>query len=219
MSDLKYAAVIFDLDGTLTYTLEDLWLSTNYALRQYHIPERTLEEVRRFVGNGVETLMRRAVGHALSEDQFQRCFSTFKDYYVLHCQDHTRLYDGIASLLAELKRRGYRIAIVSNKLQAGVDELYERYFRGCVDLALGEQLGIRRKPAPDMVEKVLRLLNVRSEEAIYVGDSEVDIQTARNSHLPCVSVLWGFRDKAQLTTAGATCFIQRPDELISILEN
>ena len=219
MSVKQYTTVIFDLDGTLTYTLEDLWLSTNYALRQFHLPERTLEEVRCFVGNGVETLMRRAVGHALAEAHFQRCFSTFKDYYVLHCQDHTRLYDGIAALLAELKARGYRIAIVSNKLQAGVDELYERYFRGCVDVALGEQPGIRRKPAPDMVEKVLRLLNVRPDEALYVGDSEVDIQTARNSRLPCVSVLWGFREKKQLLAAGATCFIQRPEELINILEN
>ena len=210
-------AVVFDLDGTLLNTLEDLAAATNWALRSNGMPERTLDDVRRFVGNGVRRLMEQAVPAGIDEARFELVFSDFKRYYVAHCQDKTCLYDGIAEMLTALKARGYHLAIVSNKLQAGVDELYERYFRGTVEVAVGERPAMQRKPAPDMVLTALKAMGVAVSEAIYVGDSDVDLATARNSGLPCVSVLWGFRDRPFLEAHGATCLIERPDQLLNLL--
>ena len=210
-------AVIFDLDGTLTDTLQDLCDSTNYALRQMGWPERSLAEVRCFVGNGVRKLIERAVPEFISNKDFEQCFSIFQAYYLEHCQDTTCLYEGVAEMLCDIHSQGYKTAIVSNKLQAGVDELYQAYFRDVVDVAIGEREGVRRKPAPDMVCLALRELGMNKDEAVYVGDSEVDVETARNSGLPCISVLWGFRDRDQLVEAGATTFIHHPRELLEIL--
>lgn len=212
-------AIVFDLDGTLTDTLQDLCNSTNYALSQMGWPKRTLDEVRRFVGNGVRRLIEQAVPDGTSAEDFSCCFTHFQQHYLVHCQDYTCLYPGVADMLREVHVRGYRTAIVSNKLQAGVDELYQTYFKDVIDVTIGEREGIRRKPAPDMVALALRELEVESSEAIYVGDSEVDVQTARNAGLPCISVLWGFRDREQLVEAGATTFIQHPSELLPVLEN
>jgi len=209
--------VIYDLDGTLTDTLQDLMESTNHALRTMGWPERTMEEIRRFVGNGVKTLIERAVPQSINNKEFEQCFKAFRAHYLVHCQDNTCLYPGVDEMLREVHALGCKTAIVSNKLQAGVDELYETYFRSVVDVAIGEREGIRRKPAPDMVELALSTLGVGKQDAIYVGDSEVDIQTARNSGLPCISVLWGFRDRPTLEAAGATTFIEKPSELLSIL--
>lgn len=211
-------SIIFDLDGTLTDTLRDLCDSTNFALRQMGWAERSLAEVRRFVGNGVRRLIERAVPQDVSNDDFEQCFKFFQTHYLEHCQDQTCLYEGVAEMLREVHEAGYKIAIVSNKLQAGVDELYETYFRGVVDVAIGEREGIRRKPAPDMVELALKELNADKCETVYVGDSEVDVQTAHNSGLPCISVLWGFRDRQELEEAGATTFIKHPSELLEILK-
>ena len=210
-------AVIFDLDGTLTDTLQDLCNSTNYALRQMGWRERSLGEVRRFVGNGVRKLIERAVPEGISEADSEHCFSIFQQHYLLHCQDTTCLYDGVAEMLRDVHTAGLRTAIVSNKLQAGVDELYQTFFHDVVDVAIGEREGIRRKPAPDMVELALQELGVDKFEAVYVGDSEVDVRTALNSGLPCISVLWGFRDRDELQEAGATLFINHPRELLEIL--
>lgn len=210
-------AVIFDLDGTLTYTLQDLWLSTNYALSQMFFPTRTIDEVRRFVGNGVRRLMEQAVPDGIDAQQFEQCFEHFRRHYVAHCQDHTCLYDGIAQLLRQLKEQGVPMAIVSNKLQAGVDELYVRYFRDTIAFAIGEQPSLQRKPAPDMVHAALHRLGVSAAEAVYVGDSEVDLLTARNAGLPCISVLWGFRDRNQLLEAGARTLVSTPQELLHTL--
>ena len=209
--------IIFDLDGTLTDTLRDLSASTNYALRQMGWGERTLAEVRRFVGNGVRKLMERAVPEGVSETDFERCFSIFQAHYLEHCQDSTCLYEGVAEMLQAVHAAGYRTAIVSNKLQAGVDELYEAYFRDVVDVAIGQREGVALKPAPDMVELALRQLGASAQNAVYVGDSEVDVQTARNSGLPCISVLWGFRDRDVLKQAGARTFIEHPSELLPLL--
>lgn len=214
MTCMKYKAVIFDLDGTLTYTLEDLWASTNYALRRMQLPERTLDEVRMFVGNGVGNLIRKAMGSAATEEAFGQCLAVFREHYVRHCFDRTRLYDGVEDLLIELQRRGVRIAIASNKLQAGVDEIYRRWFTETVDIAIGEREGLRRKPAPDMVDEVIRRWGIPKDECLYVGDSDVDLATARNSGLRCVSVLWGFRGEADLLAAGATDLIKAPSELL-----
>ena len=209
--------VIFDLDGTLLDTLQDLSLSTNHALRSCGFPERTLAEVRTFVGNGVRQLIHRAVPQGTPLPQEDACFQTFRAHYVLHCQDNTRPYPGIAQMLERLKREGYRRGIVSNKLQAGVTELHRAWFGSVIDVAVGESDGVRRKPAPDMVVRALNELGSPAADAVYVGDSDVDLETARQSGLPCISVLWGFRDRAFLTANGATTFAERPDEIPAIL--
>lgn len=210
-------AVVFDLDGTLLDTLEDLAAATNWALRRNGLSERSLDEIRCFVGNGVRRLVERAVPEGTDETTFEQTFADFKAYYVDHCQDRTRLYDGIPEMLSALKARGYRLAIVSNKLQAGVDELYDRYFCDTVEVAIGERPEVQRKPAPDMVLLALKELGVTTDEAVYVGDSDVDLLTARNSGLPCISVLWGFRDKPFLQANGAETFAARPSEILTLL--
>ncbi len=214
MAVMNYRAVIFDLDGTLTYTLEDLLISTNHALAQMGRQPRTIEEIRTFVGNGIGNLIRQAMGPDTAQDDYERCLATFREHYVKHCFDHTRLYDGIDPLLRSLREKGIKMGIASNKLQDGVDELYRRYFRGLVDMAMGEREGMRRKPAPDMIEALLSSLGTAKEQCLYVGDSDVDVLTARNSGLRCISVLWGFRNRDEQERAGATTFISSPSELL-----
>lgn len=209
--------VIFDLDGTLLDTLQDLCLSTNHALRACGFPERTLQEVRNFVGNGVGLLIRRALPAGTPRLQEEACLREFRAHYVRHCQDNTRPYPGIQEMLDTLKKEGYRMGIVSNKLQAGVTELQQAWFQDTIQVAVGESEGIRRKPAPDMVEQALLELGSTREEAIYVGDSDVDLETSRRAGMPCISVLWGFRDRAFLSAHGATTFAERPDEIAGIL--
>lgn len=213
-----YTTYIFDLDGTLLNTLNDLAASTNYALRQHGMPERTLEEVRRFVGNGVRLLMERAVPEGTDEALFEETFATFKHHYMEHNMDTTSPYDGVQEMLRQLKRKGKRLAVVSNKFYAATQELVAHFFPE-VEVAIGENEaeGIRKKPAPDTVMEALRQLGVSSEGAVYVGDSDVDLMTARNSELPCISVLWGFRDKDFLIEHGATEFVTKPNELLEIL--
>lgn len=214
---MKYKAIIFDLDGTLTDTLEDLFLSTNYALRSQGLPERSMAEVRRFVGNGVRKLIERAVPADSEPRVVEECFETFHAHYIIHCQDHTRLYPGIATLLTALHAKGYRMAVVSNKLQEGVDELARLFFHGVIDVAIGEQAGIPRKPAPDMVQAALSRLDIPAQEAVYVGDSDVDLQTAANAGLPCISVLWGFRNRDFLVAHGATVLAESPGDILSLV--
>ena len=214
---MKYNTIIFDLDGTLTDTLYDLMLSTNHALLEMGWPERTLEEVRQFVGNGVRRLMEQAVPSDTEEEEFEECFRIFQEHYLEHCQDHTALYPGIAELLQKLHQRGYKMAIVSNKLQAGVDELYRTFFQDTIQVAIGEREGVRRKPMPDMVQLALEQLGSTPEESIYVGDSEVDMATARNAGLPCISVLWGFRDQDYLREIGAFRMVSTPAEILNLV--
>ncbi len=214
---MSIKSIIWDLDGTLMDTLQDLFLAVNYALKQYNMPERTLDEVRQFVGNGVRRLIVLSVPEGEANPSFENVFSTFKEYYVLHCQEHTHLYPGIKDTLVWLKKNNYKMAVVSNKLQTGVTELYETYFKDTMEMAIGERSEVRRKPQPDMVNLALQQLGVMPTEAIYVGDSEVDIATARNAGLPCVSVLWGFRDKETLKRNGATTFVSTPQDIISLL--
>lgn len=211
--------IIWDLDGTLMDTLQDLCLATNHALRAFGMPERSLDEVRRFVGNGVRRLIQLAVPDGEGNPQFEAVFHEFKAYYVDHCQDNTDLYPGIAETLQALKEGGFRMAVVSNKLQPGVDELHKEYFSQYIDVAIGERQGINRKPAPDMVLQALREMGASKAEAVYIGDSDVDIMTARNSELPCISVLWGFRDRDFLIEHGATTFAQQPGDIIELLND
>lgn len=209
--------LIFDLDGTLLDTLEDLADAVNHALEAYGLPTHSYPAVRMMVGNGVRNLVIRAVGSE-QHPQFEDIFATFKAYYVSHCQVKTRLYDGIADLLATLRGRGYRLAIVSNKLQAGVTALHDTYFRDLIDVAIGEREGIRRKPAPDMIHAALEALGITAADALYVGDSDVDIRTAAAAGMPCVSVLWGFRDGDFLRAHGATTLVSTPAEILTLLE-
>ena len=213
-------AVVFDLDGTLLDTLRDLAEATNWALRQSGFAERTIDEIRMMVGNGVRKLIERALGEKGSDRELcQHVLSDFKQYYVAHCETYTCLYDGVEQMLRQLLHEGYKLAIVSNKLQAGVSELHKTYFGQLIDVAAGERDGIRRKPAPDMVMAVLKELDVVPSEAIYVGDSDVDIATARNCNMPCISVLWGFRDRAFLTQHGATTFAETPQQVTDIIHS
>ena len=212
---MSYDTYIFDLDGTLLDTLQDLATSVNYALRQHHMPEHSIDDVRRFVGNGVRRLMELAVPEGAANPTFEAAFATFREYYMEHSLDTTRPYDGIPELIHELKQRGCRMAVVSNKMMAATQELVHHFFPE-IEVAIGEHEaeGIRKKPAPDTVFAAMKQLGQGS--AVYVGDSDVDLATARNSGLPCISVLWGFRDREFLLAHGATTFVERPMDILDI---
>ena len=212
---MSYDTYIFDLDGTLLDTLQDLATSVNYALRQHRMPEHSIDDVRRFVGNGVRRLMERAVPEGSANPAFEAAFATFREYYMEHSLDTTRPYDGIPELIHELKQRGCRMAVVSNKMMAATQELVHHFFPE-IEVAIGEHEaeGIRKKPAPDTVFAAMKQLGQGS--AVYVGDSDVDLATARNSGLPCISVLWGFRDREFLLAHGATTFVEKPCEILCI---
>lgn len=211
-----YKTFIFDLDGTLLDTIGDLAASVNYALRTNGMPEHSTDDVRRFVGNGVRLLMERAVPDGAANPLFDDAFADFRQHYMVHSLDTTRPYDGIPETLAELKSRGCRLAVVSNKFMSATQELIRHFFPDTIEVAIGEHEaeGIRKKPAPDTVREALRQLGVTTKNAVYVGDSDVDIETAYNSGLPCISVLWGFRDRDFLLSHGATTLISCPEELL-----
>lgn len=211
-------AVIFDLDGTLLDTLEDLKEAVNAALSAYHCPVCTLEQVRSYVGNGVKKLMERAVPHGEQNPDFTEIFESFKEYYSAHCLDATKPYEQIQFLLEELSKRGIAMAIVSNKMDSAVKELNERFFGKYIFTAIGEREGVQKKPAKDMVVKALEELGVDASDALFVGDSEVDIRTAGNAGLPCISVTWGFKDEEFLREQGAETLIHRPSELLYHLQ-
>ena len=213
---MKYNTYIFDLDGTLLDTLQDLAASVNFALRQHNMPEHSIDDVRRFVGNGVRLLMERAIPDGAANPDFEATFATFREHYMHHSLDTTKPYPAIMETLAELKARGCRLAVVSNKMMAATVELCQHFFPDTIEVAIGENEaeGICKKPAPDTVYAALRKLGVNKDDAVYVGDSDVDIQTAANSGLPCISVLWGFRDRDFLIQHGAKTFISAPSELL-----
>lgn len=210
--------VIFDMDGTLLDTLDDLTDATNAALAACGYPLRTKEEVRFFVGNGVGQLMKEAVPAATSEPELKRCLEEFKAYYAQHWQDKTLPYEGIKPLLADLKGRGVKLAVISNKYEQAVLQLCRDYFPGSFDTARGERAGVPRKPAPDAIYAILEELGSQQENALYVGDSEVDMATAKNAGLTAVGVTWGFRDRQLLLERGADRIIDRPAELLSLIE-
>ena len=219
-------ALIFDLDGTLMNTLEDLHASVCYALEQAGLPLPTKTDTRRYLGNGIKNLIFNSVSHVCptaDEELKERVLDTFRAYYVQHSMDKTAPYEGILPMLAECKRRGYATAIVSNKLDPAVKDLHKAFFADVIEVAIGETPSVKRKPAPDMVNEAIRQLSalhgreIRKTECVYVGDSEVDLQTARNSELPCIAVGWGFRDKAWLVQQGATTIIDRPQEIFEHL--
>lgn len=210
----EYSTYIFDLDGTLLDTLGDLAASVNYALRSVGLPEHSIDDVRRFVGNGVRLLMVRAIEGGDSNPRFEEAYATFRSHYMEHGLDTTQPYPGIMELLKELKARGKKIAVVSNKFYDATQELVKHFFGEYVSVAIGERENIRKKPAPDTVLEAMRMLGVDKEGAVYIGDSDVDFNTAKNVGIPCVSVLWGFRDRAFLESIGATTFITQPSQML-----
>lgn len=213
----RFDTVIFDLDGTLLNTLEDLADAVNHALAFCGMPERTLEEVRQFVGNGIRKLMIRAVPEGEANPEFERAFDEFRSYYKVHCNDKTKPYPGVQEMLLKLREKGYHLAIVSNKADFAVKELQELYFQD-VETAIGEREGVARKPAKDMVYQALGEMKAKPEGAVYVGDSDVDIETAANSGLPCISVTWGFRDREFLQEHGAVWFADTTGDVIDLVE-
>ncbi len=212
-------AVIFDLDGTLLNTLDDLADSTNYALSKFGYPTRTIDEVRQFVGNGVAKLIERAIPEGKNNPNFEKCLAIFKENYAQNMYNKTAPYNGIIEMLSNLKSKGIKIAVVSNKFDLAVKELCKKYFEEFIDFAAGENeaQGIRKKPAPDTVISVLNKFNFAPEDAVYVGDSDVDIMAAKNSKMPCISVTWGFRDEKFLLENGATILINAPSEIYNHL--
>ncbi|HIS60476.1 MAG TPA: HAD family hydrolase [Candidatus Faecousia faecipullorum] len=206
--------ILFDLDGTLLDTLEDILAATNYALSVHGYPSRTLAELRRFVGNGAENQIRLSLPEGASPEEVQTVLATYKPYYTAHCQHFTRPYEGIPQALAQISRK-YPLAIVSNKPDAAVKALCAREFPGI--FALGESPDCPRKPDPAMVRKALAAIG--ADTCVFVGDSEVDLLTAKNAGVPCLSVLWGFRDREDLEKAGALRLCQDPAELPQVLDS
>ena len=212
-----YKAVIFDLDGTILNTLDDLFYSTNYALEQFNLPKRTYEEIRCFVGNGVKVLIEKAVGDAnlhLVDD----VICEFKNHYQIHSQDNIRKYDGIDELLFNLKQQGIKLAVVTNKFNLAAQDIVSKFFKDVFDVVLGESSNLRRKPYPDMCEYVLGKLNISNDDVLYVGDSDVDILTAQNSGLKCLSCSWGFKTKEELISYKANIIIDTPMEVLNYLK-
>ncbi|MDE5885341.1 MAG: HAD family hydrolase [Oscillospiraceae bacterium] len=215
---MRYQLAIFDLDGTILDTLEDLYSSVNYALQNNQLPERTLPEVRQFVGNGIRKLIERSVPTDVTDpEQIDQVHQNFTAYYQQHCADHTAPYEQIPEVIRTLRESGIRTAVVSNKADYAVQSLCKTYFPGLFDSIAGEKDGVRRKPAPDSVLAVLEDLQIAPEQAIYIGDSDVDIQTAQNAGIPCISVTWGFRDREFLLKHHAQTLIAEPQELLGLL--
>lgn len=208
---MKYTLAIFDMDGTILNTLEDLRDSLNFALKASGYPQRTLAQVRSFVGNGIQKLVERAMPKDAGAEAQEGVYKIFREYYNDHSAVKTRPYEGITALLTALRAEGVKLAVVSNKPDAAVRTLCDKYFAGLFDAAAGERDGIAKKPAPDSVLDVLSRLGVQKENAVYIGDSEVDIATAANSGLACIAVDWGFRDGDFLAANGADIIVSSPD--------
>lgn len=215
---MKYKLAIFDMDGTILNTLDDLAASVNYALRMTGYPEHTTEEVSSFVGNGIRKLIERSVPCGINVQNINKVHEEFTAYYTKHCADKTKPYDGICELLNKLHGNGCKTAVVSNKADYAVQALCERYFKGQFDMVAGEQQPrYNKKPAPDLVELVMEKLEVKHNETVYIGDSDVDILTALNAGIDCITVDWGFRSRDFLIQNGADIIVSDAAELENIL--
>jgi len=215
----KIDTVIFDLDGTLLNTLTDLTNSVNYAMEQYHFPTHSEDAVRRMVGNGIYVLFEQAIPDGRNFPEYDACVKTFQEHYEAHKKDFTRPFPGILELLKQLSQDGYKLAIVSNKFDQAVKELCKDFFTPYITTAIGESQSIARKPAPDTVFEAMKELGSTPDTCIYVGDSDVDIATAKNSGIPCISVTWGFRDQDFLIQHGGTHFAHHADDIPTLLTN
>lgn len=214
---IRYPTVLFDLDGTLLDTLADLRTACNVALASVGAPARCLDEVRQFVGNGIAMLLERAIPGGRQHPRFTEALATLQTYYQQHDRVETMPYPGVVGLLKTLKAEGVRCGVVSNKPDAAVKDLCAAFFPGLLAVSSGELPGMRRKPAPDVVEHALAAMGVNKNGCLYVGDSDVDLATARAAGIPCVSVTWGFRTSEQLLVAGATCLVHVPAEVLDVV--
>lgn len=207
--------IIFDLDGTLLDTLEDLWASVNYSLAQNNMPLRSKAEVRSFLGNGAQQLIKLSLPEGVDAECQNSTFQIFKTYYSSHSMINTLPYPDVIDMLSHIKHNGYKTAIVSNKPDFAVQHLYKLFFNEYIDIAIGETSGVKRKPAPDMIIQALKMLGSEVESSIYIGDSEVDMATASNGNMRCISVSWGFRDRDYLESIGCKHIIDNPRELFN----
>ncbi len=214
---MKYDSVIFDLDGTLTDTLADLRNSVNFALNRFGYPERTTEEIRNFVGNGVKRLVFLSVPENTPEDVSEKCLEVFKAHYAANSLVETKPYDGIIKMLKTLKDNKIKTAVVTNKMHSAAVDIVEFFFGDLIDVTVGQIDGIAQKPQPDGIFNALDLLGVSKENAVYVGDSEVDCITAKNACIPCVGVTWGFRDRDVLISNGADFIADSPSEIFDYI--
>ena len=216
---MMYSTVLFDLDGTLLDTLDDLTDAVNFALKGQGLPDCTREEVRNFIGNGIVMLLSRAAKDRASEADADKMVADFKEYYAAHWQDKTRPYDGVIELLSALKAEGRKVGVVSNKVDFATKGLCKACFGDLIDVAIGENeaAGVPRKPIPDGIFLAMRALSSELKDTVYVGDSEVDIQTAKNAGIPCISVTWGFKDREFLVQNGATHLVSTIEELQKLL--
>lgn len=216
---MKFESVIFDLDGTLLNTLDDLTDGVNYVLEKHGMPKRTLEEIRSFVGNGIPTLIKRAVKNGTDSAETEQCVKEMLSYYAEHCNIKTAPYDGIIDLLIQLKSCGIKICVVTNKDQTAAEELCAEKFGGRLDYVVGAREGLAFKPAPDGVFLAMKNINANKETTVYVGDSDVDMQTAENSGLKAIGVLWGFRNKADLEAYNPFGIAENAEKLAKIILN
>jgi phosphoglycolate phosphatase len=214
---MNFKAAIFDMDGTILDTINDLADSVNHSLNTYGFPARSLEEIRTFIGNGLAQLIQLRVPAGTADSVEKQVFEEHKRYYALHAADKTKPYEGIAELLKSLKEHGIKTAVVSNKNDPNVKALADRYFTGLFDACIGVMDGVPRKPAPDLVNIALNELNAAKSDTVYIGDSEVDVATAKNSGLSMITVLWGYRTRKELLEKGAENFVSTADELSKIL--
>ena len=215
MKNIK--GVIFDLDGTLLDTLEDLTDAVNHVMSAFSLETKSIDQVRSFVGNGVVRLIELCVPGGDEHEQFSEVLTAFIAYYEAHCNHKTRPYDGVLALIDKLHREGVKLGIVSNKFDLAVKALNRQYFHDWIDFALGVTDALHRKPAPDMVYACIEQMQLKPEEVVYIGDSEVDLMTAQNAGVDCISVLWGFRSLEMLLEYGATQLVSTVDELESLL--
>lgn len=214
---MKYEAVIFDLDGTLIYTLEDLMDSVNFALEKHEMPERNLDEIRRFVGNGIRKLILRSVPENTPEDVAESVLKAFKEHYLLNSMNKTKPYKGIPELVKRLKEMGVGIAVVTNKTQDAAIDIMNAFFKDDFSVVIGQIDGVAQKPQPDGVWRAMEILGATKQNSVYVGDSEVDCLTAKNSGIPIIGVNWGFRGRKTLEENNADYIIDSPDEIIDII--
>lgn len=211
---MKFNTYIFDLDGTLLDTLLDLANAVNYAMREMSYPERTVDEVRSFIGNGIRMLIKRSAPQDISEADYEKTLAIFTEYYLAHIADFTKPYDGIIEVVQEFKARKCKVAVVSNKADKAANKVVKDFFGDIFDIVVGKRDEFPSKPAPDSVLYVITALAAEKSKCIYIGDSEVDVQTAHNAALPCIGVTWGNRDLAELTAAGAEYIADKPIEII-----
>ena len=199
---MKYTTLLFDLDGTLLDTLSDLYLAVNHALAAFGMPQRSVDEVRMFVGNGIKSLIDRAVPDGTPPQTTAQVLSVFRDYYSKNSRVNTAPYDGILLVLRSLAQKGYKMAVVSNKIDSAVKELKCDFFAEFISVAIGDREGKNKKPAPDSLYEAMALLGAEKEECLYIGDSDVDIETAKNAGIPCIGCAWGFRGRDFLREHG-----------------